>query len=213
MKNWKNYLLLLLCSCGYQWTDGPRPTVSVPFIIGDEHGLLTKEIVAALSGSGLVDVSSSGGYTVSVRILGESTTPIGFRVDPQKVFGEVRQNLLATEARRSITIEMSLCHGGKVTAGPFTLTAEVDYDYVDGDSIPDLTFVDAAGVTRTVLPFSLGQLEPAESAALAATRPLYRRLAQKVVDAITSSYGICCEDRPSPCDDCVDREPVEFDGL
>ncbi len=70
----------------------------------------------------------------------------------------------------------------QIAYGPYAITASSDYDYIDGDSIQDLTFVDTQGVFTTVLPFSLGQLEPVESAQEAATQPLYRRLAQKIVD-------------------------------
>ena len=87
-----------------------------------------------------------------------------------------------------MTIEVALCQGTEVVYGPYRVAADADYDYVDGDSIRDLTFIDSSGSTITVLPFSLGQLEPKESAALAATKPLYRRLAQKVVDAISSEW-------------------------
>lgn len=151
--------------------------------------MLTAEIIEAISASGLADVRSYGGmYTLEIKIEGEETDKIGFRIDPQKVDGKVRKNLLAIEGRRTMTIEATLCSKGEVIHGPYFITANADYDYVDGDSIQDLTFVNSAGQTVTVLPFSLGQLEPSESAALAATRPLYRKLAQKVVDAISSEW-------------------------
>jgi hypothetical protein len=51
-----------------------------------------------------------------------------------------------------------------------------------------LTFINPAGTLVTVLPFSLGQLESVESAQEAAARPLYSRIAQKVVDAISSEW-------------------------
>ncbi len=113
---------------------------------------------------------------------------IGFRIDPQLVDGKVRNNLLTTEERKSIAMEVSLCCGNEVAFGPYQITADVDYDFVDGDSIRDLTFVSPAGETLTVLPFSLGQLEPVDSANEAAMRPLYRRLAQKIVDMVLSQF-------------------------
>lgn len=149
--------------------------------------MLTAEIIEAISASGLANITSYGGeYTLQVVIVGEETDKIGFRVDPQKVDGKVRKNLLASEGRRTMILEATLCLGGKEIHGPYRISADADYDYVDGDSIQDLTFVNPAGATVTVLPFSLGQLEPAESAAMASTKPLYRKLAQKIVDAIFS---------------------------
>lgn len=186
-------LLLLLASCGYRWQpDYPtaaRPTLTVPFVQGDEEGLLTAEIISSLSASGLVDVVQRGGdYRLQAVIQGGSNEDIGFRRDPQLVDGEVRKNLLAIEARRGLTLEATLWRGEEIAAGPFLLTAHVDYDYVDGDSVQDLTFTNPAGQLITVLPFSLGQLESVEAAQEAASRPLYARLAQKVVDAIASTW-------------------------
>ncbi len=193
MKNWPFFsLVLLLTSCGYRWAPdfvegGARPTISVPFIAGDLDGTLTSEIIAALASSGFGVIQSKGEYVLQVNIVSEGAEKIGFRIDPQKVDGKVRKNLLASEGRRAMTIEAVLCSEGKSLLGPYRITADVDYDYVDGDSIKDLTFVSPSGVIETVLPFSLGQLEPNESATIASTRPLYKKLKQKIVDAISSS--------------------------
>jgi hypothetical protein len=163
--------------------------LSIPFVEGDEDGTLTTEIIAAVSASGLADVRSYGGeYSLQVCLVGEETDKIGFRVDPQKVDGKVRKNLLTVEGRRTMTIEASICSKGEIVHGPYRISADADYDYLDGDSIQDLTFINSNGELVTVLPFSLGQLEPQESAALASTRSLYRKLAQKVVDAISSEW-------------------------
>lgn len=193
LKSLSLYSLLLFSSCGYRWEmelpDRQRLSVSVPFIPGDDDGLLTKEIILSLTQSGIVDVKTKGAeYTLKVNIVGSEISKIGFRIDPQKVYGKVRKNLLNSEERQRLTIEAALMREEEIAFGPYRLTASADYDFVDGDSIQDLTFVDSSGQTITVLPFSLGQLEPKESASLAAHFPLYRRLAQKIVDAISSNF-------------------------
>lgn len=166
---------------------GGLPAVSVPFIEGDLDGGLTAAIISAISSSGVAKVQAYGGeYVLQISILSEETDKIGFRIDPQKVDGKVRKNLLASEARRTMTLDVSFCSKEGRVKGPYRITADVDYDYVDGDSIQDLTFTAPGRGLVTVLPFSLGQLEPNESAALASTRPLYRKLAQKLVDALSS---------------------------
>lgn len=185
--------LSFLTGCGYRWQpDYPnavRPSVTVPFIIGDEEGLFTAEVIRSLSSSGLVNVISFGGeYELQVTIVADATSNIGFRQDPQKVDGKIRNNLLAIEGRKSMTIEAALFRGGEAVYGPYKITSDADYDYVDGDSIQDLTFTNPEGALITVLPFSLGQLEPLESAQNAALRPLYCRLAQKIVDSISSEW-------------------------
>lgn len=197
MKNLRFFNLLILCNflcgCGYRWQpdfpEGTRPTVTVPFVVGDDDGALTAEVIGSLSSSGIADVLSFGGeYQLQITILGEDNEKIGFRIDPQKVDGKVRKNLLASEGRRTMSVEAVLLSGGEVAYGPYTIMADAEYDYVDGDSIQDLTFINPAGTLVTVLPFSLGQLEPLESAQHAATKPLYRKLAQKIVDAISSDW-------------------------
>ncbi|OGN55720.1 MAG: hypothetical protein A2796_00945 [Chlamydiae bacterium RIFCSPHIGHO2_01_FULL_44_39] len=160
----------------------------MPFILGDEEGFLTSAIIEQLSVGGLVDVVSSGGdYVLQVAIVACNIEKIGFRIDPQEVEGKVRNNLLATEGRKSLSVKAGLYRSGELVHGPYTLTAEADYDYVDGDSIRDLTFVNPEGITVTVLPFSLGQLEPINSAESSAQTPLYRQIAKKIVDALSSS--------------------------
>ncbi len=163
--------------------------MTVPFIIGDEDGVLTAEVIRSLCSSGLADVRSFGGeYQLKISILGEEIEKIGFRVDPQKIDGKVRRNLFASEGRRMMTVQAALYASNKIAFGPYTITADAEYDYVDGDSIQDLTFTDPSGKVVTVLPFSLGQLESDESARHAANRPLYRKVAQKIVDAISSNW-------------------------
>jgi hypothetical protein len=188
-------LVILLTGCGYRWQpDYPekiRPTITVLFVNGDEEGFLTAEIISCLSVSGLVDVIHRGGdYRLEVFIKAGGNETIGFRRDPQKVDGKVRKNLLACEGRRAMAIEAILFRGNsqEIAYGPYLITADVDYDYVDGDSVQDLTFLGPDGKLITVLPFSLGQLESVESAQEAAGRPLYCRVAQKIVDAISSEW-------------------------
>lgn len=186
---------LLTVGCGYRWqpdfpTESP-PVVAIPFIVGDEDGMLTAEIVRTITASGLAQVhSSSPDFRLVVHIKNVQNQTIGYRRDPQKVHGKVRKNVLASEGRKTVFVEAVLyrIHSDEIVYGPYEISADADYDYIDGDSIQDLTFTDAAGVTQTVLPFSLGQLEPIESAQEAASRPLYCSLAQKIVDAIFSEW-------------------------
>ena len=185
--------VLSLSGCGYHWQpefpDGARPTITVPFVKGDEDGVLTAQIIDALSSSGLAQVVSFGGeYDLRVSVIGEEEEKIGFRVDPQKIKGKIRKTLLATEGRRTMKLEAALYAGEKIAYGPYKIAADAEYDFVDGDSIQDLTFVNPAGTVVTVLPFSLGQLEAVDEAKQAASRPLYKRLAQKLVDLISSEW-------------------------
>ena len=180
-------VFLLVAGCGYQWQDPEHlPTLSIPLVSQDEDGLLTAELMEAMSKSGSAKVVSEGGeYTLKVCVLGEKTEKIGFRVDPQKIDHKIREHLLATEARRCLDVDVFLYQGEKLVFGPYRIQSSAEYDYVDGDSIQDLAFVDRSGNLIPVLPFSLGQLEPSESASLAASSSLYKDLARKVV------HGVC----------------------
>ncbi len=143
----------------------------------------------ALALSGLVRVSQSEApYQLQARLIGESTEVIGYRRDRQQIGEKNQKNLLATERRKTAVLEVSLYEKSsrKVLIGPLQIEASSDFDYVDGDSTQDLVFIDAHGVSQVVLPFSLGQLESADSAEEAAMRPLQVELARKLVDALSA---------------------------
>lgn len=188
-------LTLFLFGCGYRWhydyPDGVRPTLMVPFIAGDEEALLTSEIISYIDASGIFDiVPRKGEYRLEVRLKGSNNSQIGYRRDPQQINGAPKKNLLASEGRKSLTVEASLYreNTGELAFGPYCLTAEADYDYVDGDSFQDLTFISSAGALLEVLPFSLGQLESMESAQEAVQKALYRKISQKIVDVISAEW-------------------------
>jgi hypothetical protein len=189
------WVFSLLTACGYRWEPeyptAARPSITVPFILGDEDGMLTSSIVQALGSSGLVSVRNhNADYRLEVSIVDHQTGIIGFRIDPQKIRGQMNQNILACEGRKSMALKATLYVGSsdKIAYGPYEVVGDADYDFIDGDSLSDLTFLSKNGAVTEVLPFSLGQLEPSESAQEAATRPLYHQLANKIVDAIAAEW-------------------------
>ena len=184
-------LILFLVSCGYRWADMLEDrTISIPYVVGDEDGRLTSELITAFSHSFATVVRKGGKYELRVSVLTQQRDTIGFRIDRQQIKGKSKKNIVADEERTTLTVEAALYEqGGKDPVfGPQQFTACVDYDFVDGDSYRDLTFVDSFGATQTVLAFSLGQLESTESAREAATRPLYSRIAKSIVDSISASW-------------------------
>ena len=192
MKNWFLLLLLFSSSCSYRWgADGAPSAISLPFIEGDEDGSLTRAIVARLNAVGIPTVAPAcAPFRLDVRFTQCATDVIGYRKDRQKVGGKERKDLVASESRKSVTLEVALYDETRkeVVRGPYTLCADQDYDYVDGDSLQDLLFMNGANQWVTVLSFSLGQLESNEAAAAAASRPLYVKLAQKIVDSISAEW-------------------------
>ena len=189
------FLLLGISGCGYRWhpdfPEGTRPTIVVPYINGDDDGTLTSEVIRTITSSGIANVGTrDGDYLLKISVVNSQNQTVGYRRDKQKVSGEIKKNIVACEARRSLTAEVTIFEGSseKIAAGPYKITADTDYDYVDGDSIQDLAFINSQGVPTTVLPFSLGQLESFESAHEAASKPLYKKLAQKINDTIFSAW-------------------------
>ncbi len=191
----KLLLLLLLASCGYQWypnfPDGQIPTVVIPYASGDDDGTFTAEVVRTLTASGIANVQPrDGDYRLKIDLVNAQNQVIGYRKDKQKVSGEIRKNIVATEGRKQMSAQVTLYEkdSDTIAKGPYLITANADYDYIDGDSIQDLAFTNSRGVRTTALAFSLGQLEPIDSAQEAAGRPLHERLAQKIADTIFSAW-------------------------
>ena len=183
------FLLIFLGGCGYRWAEhGGQRTISVPYIVGDSDGAFTAELIHQCCRSANLSVDSDGRYRLEVKIVQDSAESLGFRRDPQKINGKIRKHLTQNEERRTILVDVSLIdrHDQQSVFGPLRLSADVDYDYVDGDSLEDLQFQNAAGERMIVLPFSLGQLESQEAAHEAAQRPLYQKLSQKIVDVISA---------------------------
>ncbi|MBI3508365.1 MAG: hypothetical protein HY069_01835 [Chlamydiia bacterium] len=202
MKSWKickrlisfSSALLLTC-CGYRWQpeypSSRCPTVSVSAIDGDEDGNLTSEILRALNRSGLVSlVPKRGEYRLEVAIQSGDIKIIGFRRDIELISGKRTKNLIASEGRKSLAVQVTLYEGtsDQVAYGPYLISVDTDFDYVMGDSLRDLVFATPADPAVVVLPFSLGQLEPNEAAQEAAAKPIYTHLAQKIVDTIAAEW-------------------------
>ncbi len=183
--------LLLLSSCGYHF-DGGEPeartvTISVPYIKGDLEGYLSAELVKALTDSGRFDCVQSGGELVlDVAITGDGDDRIGYRFDRNPQTGELRDNIIGTENRRTINAVVSLIdvYTHTTVLGPQAVKADADYDYVDSNSIRDLVFFDPHERPQRVLDFSLGQLDSYTGAHDDTSPVIYRYLAQKIVEGL-----------------------------
>jgi hypothetical protein len=185
------FCLLLECGCGYHFDGGEAErgtvTISVPYIKGDLEGHLNAQLVRALSTSGHFDCVQNGGELIlEASITGDGDERIGFRFDRNPQSGELRDNIIGTENRRTIIAVVTLIDTSTHTAvlGPQTVKADADYDYVDSNSIRDLTFITDRGIPEKVLDFSLGQLDSVDGAHDDASTVIYRHLAQKIVDGL-----------------------------
>lgn len=183
--------LLLTSGCGYHFDggegEGRTVTISVPYIKGDLEGHLNAELVRALGNSGHFDCVQNGGeLQLDASIIGDGDDRIGYRFDRNPESGELRDNIIGTENRRTMIALVTLIETSThaTVLGPQTVKAHVDYDYVDSNSIRDLTFITKQGVPEKVLDFSLGQLDSVDGAHDDTSTRIYRYLAQKIVDGL-----------------------------
>ncbi|MES2121378.1 MAG: hypothetical protein V4492_01205, partial [Chlamydiota bacterium] len=143
--------------------------------------------VKALSSSGRFDCVQNGGqYILEISIIADSDDRIGYRYDRNPTSGKLRKNIVGTENRRTISAEMRLIdsYSRDILIGPQIVKGYSEYDYVDSNSIRDLTFTNTHSVPQTILNFSLGQLDSIVGAHDDSSIVAYRNLARKVIDAM-----------------------------
>lgn len=181
----------MLSSCGYQLIDQEAVTIQVPFISGDIDGDFTSQLIQKLHESPFFTYTNVGGdYQLDVKVLSKDDEQIGYRKDRLRIDGSLKRNIRPVEGRRILSVLAKVVNkrSKEIIWGPYTISADADYDYVDGDSLFDLTFIGPTGARTTVLSFSLGQLESKFSAQLAADKPLYRQLSHTLVEAIAAEW-------------------------
>jgi hypothetical protein len=181
--------LLLAAGCGYRFAD-PQTTLSIPYIQGDYEGQLNDALSYRVGASGAFDlVQNDGNLVLKIAIISSQNDRIGYRYDRKDISGQVERNLMGDEMRRTVAAEVILTDAAtdKIIIGPTIVTAEAEYDYVNPDSLRELTFFDANGVRRNTLDFSLGQLDSNEGGHDSAATPLYSLLAQKITDLLIAA--------------------------
>lgn len=183
----------ILSACGYKFSpeeyEGEKISISIPYIQGDPEANLNNELISTLTKSGrFTYVQSSSDYFLQVLILSDSNDYIGYRYDRDKVSGARKQNILSVENRRIISSQVTLYNSrtGEPVFGPLPIVATVDYDYVDYGSPKDLNTNTTSGTIPTIR-YSYGQLDTVEGAHDDASRNVYRRLSQKILDCISNS--------------------------
>ncbi|MFA6118352.1 MAG: LPS assembly lipoprotein LptE [Parachlamydiales bacterium] len=193
MRNSLLFFFFLFSSCGYHLgrnDNSEIKSVEVPYVEEDMYGLLTNELIKNIANSSAMHYqSTNANYELKVKVLNSATNKIGYKYDTNNE-GQRTKNIRPTEGRCSLTAEVQLINikTREIKFGPFTVTSDSDFDYVDQDSLSDLSFIDPSGNRITVLSFSLGQLESIDSAKEAALKPLFEQLAKKIVDAISTYW-------------------------
>lgn len=189
------FSFLALCSgCGYHFQGGVKDdpsTISVSYIKGDDSGRMNAMLGYQLATLPHLEYRKDGGVLdLQVTLLGDDDQRIGYRYDRNPSTGRRRKNIVGIENRRIVVAEVKLVdtRTEKVLMGPVQIVGRADYDYIDPNSIRDLTFTNSEGKTATVMNFSLGQLDSVEGGHDDAGVAVYRQLAQKIGDALVC-YG------------------------
>jgi len=182
---------LLLVGCGYHFSDKgqEKTTVTVPLIHGDIDGSFMNAIAHALTSSGQFAFRrEQGHFLLSVAILSDSDDRIGYRYDRDPSSGKRRKNIVGIENRETIQAEIKLIdtYTQATVYGPHVICASADYDYIDSHSSRDLIYLSPNGPT-TVIDFSLGQLDSIEGGHDDARLPIFRKLAQAIVEILDTS--------------------------
>lgn len=175
-------LIALLPACGYQFstTDIPAKyqTISIPYVINDSDGCLTQSVIRAVSEKiGPRYATCRGDLILLIEIIDIWEDNIGFRYDRNRK-GKLTREVIPTESRSFITVEVQLIDGATSLPilGPVRLTEYLDFDHDYYES----------RYGENVL--SLGQVIDLETARDTVQKPLYRLLANKIVEFVYESW-------------------------
>lgn len=185
------FALFSLSSCGYRFEEKEAVrssrTITIPYIKGDAEGIFTNELIKQLSSSGYFECVRSGGDLILDAVLiSDENERIGYRYDRHGPRSKRRHRLVPDENRRTATAHISLIDGitNEIVLEPTKVFANIDYDYIDSNTLKELEFTDSSGVTQRVINFSLGQLDSIEGAQDDSSPLVFRLLSQKIVEAL-----------------------------
>lgn len=185
----KGYLYLLLVailsfltSCQYQFGQSELlrsyQTISILYAQGDQQGELTTEVIKQISSSGVLRYMNEGGdLTLKIKLVEWREENIDFRYD-RKRSGRIKKSIIPTETRVNVEADISLIETrtGQIVRGPTRIKASAEFDH---------TYYSTHDKVNT---FSLGQVNDIDAARDAVKKPLYRCLAERIVDYIANSW-------------------------
>jgi len=189
-------LLLLMCvmlaSCKYktaaQLAGQAKPIkTSIPVIKKDSNGYLRNYLARELSFSNSYDYQSrKAPYQLVVSITEDRNSRITFMWDRDPKTNANLDVFYPSEGMREVVAKVELIDSktGEKVIEPFFLNATADYDFVNPTVRQAVEFPSPTGPV-SVLQFSLGQLDSEEGAKDASYKPVYERLARKIVRRLT----------------------------
>lgn len=188
------FSILSLSSCGYRGvycdTAEIAKPVSIALISIDDNGLLRQKLAKGLSASGkYYYTSTQSRYQLNVQILTNKTENIGYMWDRKPITGVLLNKLYPSEGRRFITAKVTMkdTHLNENLIKPFEVSTQTDYDFVNPTVLENIQFIDTFGEVKSVLQYSLGQLDSEEGAQTESYEPLYDLLVEKIIRGILLS--------------------------
>ncbi len=170
-----------ISSCNHTETNEPTvswhlsPTISdkentlaiaIPYASGDTTGDLTAAVISSVQKLPNVQIEDDAPYLLSITILDDKESKIGYRYDPLKK----DKKIIPNENRSSVLISVSLLDRGtkKTIWGPGYILGSINYDHQN------------SSINNNTLAYSLGQLADLDTAQDVTYIPLYRDLSNKI---------------------------------
>ena len=183
----------ILTSCGYHapgalHKDGPV-ALSIPIIPEDDEGILRSSLARLISSTPSFHYQASNSrFQLNVVIEKDQSESIGYTWDQDSVTGKIENRLYPSEGRRTVKARVSIYDSEKKEdfISPFTIETSGDYDFVNPTAIKNIEFRDLEGEKRSVLQYSLGQLDSEEGAKIESIHPIFTELAKKIVRALNN---------------------------
>ena len=171
---------------GYRVATSDTIAIEVPYVVDDHEGKLTNALAYALSTTAQYRyVQKRGDWVLKVAVLSDKNDRIGYRYDRNPVSGKLKESIAAAENRKHITAEVKVIKAstGELVLGPQKIKVSAAYDYDDPSVLFDLAFTDPqSGATQPLIDVSLGQLDSVAAAGENAVEPIYKELAQRIIE-------------------------------
>jgi hypothetical protein len=181
-----------LTGCGYQVLSSNQPVLAftVAPIQGDNDGVFLQTIIrVAETYPGVEYQAFDAPCVLKAKFVHHSNDHIGYKYQTEDGSGEIINRLSPTEGQHTLEVELMLVDAitQKKIVGPKQIEVTVDYDFVDSKSYNDLTFINPLGLTRTVLDYSLGQLDSEEAATIGSKERLYQKTAHEILSFLIAT--------------------------
>ncbi|OGN61419.1 MAG: hypothetical protein A3F09_03465 [Chlamydiae bacterium RIFCSPHIGHO2_12_FULL_49_11] len=173
---------------GCKDNEGPI-SLATSVLTHDDSGIFRQLLAKEIAASRAFTYEHRAPYVLSLKRVEDKVDVIGYMWDRDPISGALQDRLYPSEERRLLEYEVSvIARGtGKNLIEPFVVEVESDYDFVNPTSLQNIEFTSPPGQTRSVLQFSLGQLDSEEGARTQSFITEYQKLAKKIVAGLARS--------------------------